>query len=174
MRRLTMLTPRGVASPGIALRKHALDALLIFVGATCFAVNAFAPSYRVIDDAYISYRYSKHLAQGYGLVWNQGEGPVEGYTNFLLVIVEAPFIALGVDPLRVAQAYSLASILGIAALLWLLTRGRLGPARHAGGALSVLLFLSVPFLPKHALIGLETVTFSFHLMLVHWLLVAFS
>ncbi|MDH3227755.1 MAG: hypothetical protein OEM67_11810, partial [Thermoleophilia bacterium] len=30
------------------------------------------------DDAYITLRYSRHLAQGMGLVWNVGETPVEG------------------------------------------------------------------------------------------------
>lgn len=154
-------------------RTHALPVLLVAAGVTCFALNAFAPYYRPIDDAYISYRYAKNLAHGDGLVWNPGEAPVEGYTNFLLVVVEAPFIALGFDPLRVAQTYGLASIAGIAVLLWVLTRQRTSRAPDVAAALSVLVFLGMPFLAKHALIGLETVTFSFHLLLAYWLLVAF-
>ena len=35
-----------------------------------------------IDDMYISLRYANHWAEGYGLVWNIGEPPVEGYSNF--------------------------------------------------------------------------------------------
>lgn len=34
------------------------------------------------DDAMISMRYARNLANGFGLVWNQGER-IEGYTNFL-------------------------------------------------------------------------------------------
>ena len=34
------------------------------------------------DDAYISFRYSKNLAQGQGFRWNPGGEKVEGYTNF--------------------------------------------------------------------------------------------
>lgn len=36
------------------------------------------------DDAYISFRYAQHFAEGHGLVFNldPGEAPVEGYTNF--------------------------------------------------------------------------------------------
>lgn len=37
----------------------------------------------VVDDAYISARYGEHLAAGYGLVYNAGEPPIEGYTNLV-------------------------------------------------------------------------------------------
>jgi arabinofuranosyltransferase len=40
------------------------------------------------DDAFISFRYAKNLATGYGLVFNRGER-VEGYTNFLWVLLLA-------------------------------------------------------------------------------------
>jgi|GEM_PF-832051 len=39
------------------------------------------------EDSFISFRFAKNLAEGYGLVWNIGELPVEGYTNFLWVII---------------------------------------------------------------------------------------
>jgi len=41
------------------------------------------------DDAYISFRYSKNLAQGHGLRWNPGGETVEGYTNFSWVLIGA-------------------------------------------------------------------------------------
>jgi hypothetical protein len=37
----------------------------------------------------ISMRYAKHLAQGFGLVWNPGETPVEGFTNPLWTLYMA-------------------------------------------------------------------------------------
>ena len=39
------------------------------------------------EDSFISFHFAKNLAEGYGLVWNIGELPVEGYTNFLWVII---------------------------------------------------------------------------------------
>src|SRR5687768_6252470 len=45
------------------------------------------------DDAYISYRYAANLVAGHGLVFNPGER-VEGYSNFLYVMLVAPGIAL--------------------------------------------------------------------------------
>lgn len=40
----------------------------------------------VQDDAFISFRYAKNLANGSGLVFNSGER-VEGYTNFLWTLI---------------------------------------------------------------------------------------
>jgi hypothetical protein len=42
----------------------------------------------VVDDAFISYRYSDRLLQGHGLTWNDGEF-VEGYSNLLWVLLVA-------------------------------------------------------------------------------------
>lgn len=53
----------------------------------------------VVDDAYISYRYAQHLAEGRGLIFNPGEKPVEGYTNFLwtLLLSLAPRLRLSFE-----------------------------------------------------------------------------
>jgi arabinofuranosyltransferase len=48
-----------------------------------------------MDDAYISYRYAWNLAHGHGLVYNLGETPVEGYSNFLWTLPAAAAIAAG-------------------------------------------------------------------------------
>lgn len=49
------------------------------------------------DDAFISFRYAEHLINGHGLVWNIGER-VEGYTNFLWVILIAGGMQIGIEP----------------------------------------------------------------------------
>jgi len=41
------------------------------------------------EDAFILYRYSQHLAEGHGIVWNVGEPPVDGSTDFLWMLVLA-------------------------------------------------------------------------------------
>ncbi len=40
----------------------------------------------ILEDAYITLRYSRNLYEGFGPVYNPGEEPVEGYTNFLWMI----------------------------------------------------------------------------------------
>jgi hypothetical protein len=71
------------------------------------------------DDAFISFRYAKNLAEGLGLVFNEG-ARVEGYTNFLWTVIMAAFIELGFDPGQVAVVLGLLSLAlasGAAALL---------------------------------------------------------
>jgi hypothetical protein len=41
------------------------------------------------DDAYITFRYSRNLARGHGVTYNIGEAPVEGYSNFLWMMLAA-------------------------------------------------------------------------------------
>ena len=68
-----------------------LAALLLYV--VYIARNAFRIKdetyFSLFDDAMISMRYAQSLAEGHGLVWNPGEAPVEGYTNFLWTLVMA-------------------------------------------------------------------------------------
>ncbi|HEY53490.1 MAG TPA: hypothetical protein G4N94_08545 [Caldilineae bacterium] len=47
------------------------------------------------EDAYITFRYARNLAEGHGLVWNPGEDPVEGSTEFLWVMLVAGGSKLG-------------------------------------------------------------------------------
>ncbi|NTY58822.1 hypothetical protein [Mycolicibacterium sphagni] len=48
-----------------------------------------------IEDAAILMRYAEHLAQGDGIVWNVGEPPVEGATDFLFMVSVAGVHCLG-------------------------------------------------------------------------------
>src|SRR5256714_11236242 len=51
----------------------------------------------VSDDAYISFRYARNLAEHGQLVFNLGER-VEGYTNFLWTVLLAGLYKLGLAP----------------------------------------------------------------------------
>lgn len=64
----------------------------------------------VCDDAYISFRYARNWALGYGLVFNPGEAPpVEGYSNLLWVVLCAAFERVGLAPAGVVPWISAAS-----------------------------------------------------------------
>ena len=46
----------------------------------------------VSDDAFITFRYARNWVGGHGLRYNLGEHPpVEGFSNFLWVVVSAVF-----------------------------------------------------------------------------------
>lgn len=53
------------------------------------------------EDAAMLMRYAQNLAGGHGIVWNIGEPPVDGATDFLYMVASAVFIKLG---LTVGQA----------------------------------------------------------------------
>ena len=78
----------------------------------------------VQDDAFISFRYARNLAQGNGLVWNIGER-VEGYTNFLWTLCLAPSFLFGWEPVFYSYVLSLTAYVctlvvsyGLATTLW--------------------------------------------------------
>ncbi len=56
------------------------------------------------EDSFISFRFAENLAGGHGLVWNIGEKPVEGYTNFLWVLISASLIKLRLNVLWFSRA----------------------------------------------------------------------
>ena len=63
-----------------------------------FSLHVFHFNF-VCDDAFISFRYAKNFINDYGLVWNINEKPVEGYTNFLWVMVISLLMKTGVEPI---------------------------------------------------------------------------
>jgi hypothetical protein len=67
------------------VKKGADLAWLLLAVAVASVIFAFSPIW-LVDDAYISFRYSHNLAEGRGLVFNEGEY-VEGYTNLLWILV---------------------------------------------------------------------------------------
>jgi hypothetical protein len=71
------------------------------------------------DDAYISLRYAENFVAGKGLVWNEGEY-VEGYTNFLWVMLVSLFLWL--TPVEAPLIAVLGSMLSFALNLFVVWR----------------------------------------------------
>lgn len=76
-----------------------------------------------VEDIYISMRYARHLVQGHGLVWNVGEAPIEGFTNFLWLLWIALLMTVFKDP-SYPMLFTAAGLHIITVLLfyWLLRR----------------------------------------------------
>lgn len=73
------------------------------------------------DDAFISLRYARNLAEHGQPTWNLGEY-AEGYTNFLYVLITAVPIKLGFDPAYSAQAINLVAAILLIFLQFRATR----------------------------------------------------
>jgi hypothetical protein len=114
----------------------------------------------VTDDAFISFRYARHLVDGVGLVFNSGER-VEGYTNFLWTLLMAAGYALGADQPLLSQW--LGCVLAAVLVVSLVAYSR----RSFGGSkASPVDFLAAAFVATHPLFihnvgnGLETTLFT--------------
>lgn len=126
-----------------------------------FAVAAVAFSWFawewwwVCDDAYISFRYSKHLADGIGLRYNPADPPIEGYSNFLWVVYLAGARLLGGEIPVVAMWTS--AVTGLA-LMWVLavSLGRATAGRWVPALLAVLFLVTLPPVAVWTTSGLAT------------------
>jgi arabinofuranosyltransferase len=128
------------------------------VGLVYLAVARYFWSYTV-DDAYISARYAYNAALGRGLVFNPGDR-VMGYTNLLLVIIEAGVYRLGGDAVMWAKLLGLAggmATLALTAHLGGLVRPQ---ARRTAGLLAAALLVVYPYLAMSSVMGLETSLFA--------------
>jgi arabinofuranosyltransferase len=81
----------------------------LFIYHTSFLVGG-ERFFTLFDDAMISMRYAKNLADGYGLVWNPGGERVEGYTNPLWVFFMALFHLLPLSESKISLPIQLSGI----------------------------------------------------------------
>ncbi len=72
------------------------------------AYRVYGTDVALIDDTFIFFRYARHWAQGYGLVWNLGEPPVEGMSSLLYTALLAVGFRLGVEPVLWATLWNMA------------------------------------------------------------------
>lgn len=113
-----------------------------------------------MDDAFISFRYARNVAQGEGWVYNPGSEPVEGFTNFLWTALLVPVFRLGLEPMPAAQALGMACSVIVIFLAFRLTWAGVS---HPRGWLPfwtpVFLIVTGAFV-YHAVTGLETHLFT--------------
>lgn len=148
---------------GLPRRVHLLVGLVLPIWV--LLVNMWRVHWLTIDDAYISFRYARNLANGWGLVYNQGEA-VEGYTNFLWTVILAGGFELGLDPHLVSKVLGAAAAVGILVLTYRLA-DRVYPLRTLPCVATWLLASSMP-LTAYAVLGLETSAFTFLVLWGTW------
>lgn len=111
-----------------------------------------------VDDSYITFAFSRSLAEGRGPVYGQ-ELVVEGYSNFLwMVLVSLPLsLVRGLDPLVAARAMTVPfALVLLGATYWL---GRRHGGR-AGGVISALLVAINQDVVFAFLSGLESLPYA--------------
>ncbi|MCK4632122.1 MAG: hypothetical protein KAT79_02560, partial [candidate division Zixibacteria bacterium] len=110
-----------------------------------------------IDDVFISFRYAENLTDGYGLVFNPGDSPVEGYSNFLWVLLLAFTYKLGWPTYLVAKVIGVIFTLATAGLWSWFFRNDTRPVVW----LAAPIFLICPITALWAVSGLELGLYAF-------------
>ena len=129
----------------------------VLVALAFFAFGLWQNRFFFHDDAYISLRYAANLLHHGALDWNPGE-PVEGYTNFLHVLLAAGAMALGLGPDAALRAINALSGLALIALMVPAARQVApGPERAAERALAVVIVGATPGIATWVMGGLEPV-----------------
>ncbi len=105
--------------------KQGLSATLLVVSIVLFCMIVTEMSPFLPDDSFITFRYSENFAKGYGITFNEGEDPVEGYSNFLWLLLCALAVKMRLDLVCWGPRMSL--FFGVACffLFWLILRRHL-------------------------------------------------
>ncbi len=99
-----------------------LASLLLLAVVLFYAANYVNFNVPPFEDAAMLMRYADHLAHGYGIVWNIGEHPVDGATDFLFMAASALLIKIGLPVGRSVRAIGFASHLLTVLLVYLVNR----------------------------------------------------
>ena len=150
-----------------ASRKYATLALITLILLGMLALlyaqtkHPLAPS----EDAYITYRYARNLAEGHGIVWNIGEDPVEGGTEFLWTVLLAGTSRLtGMTIEQSARTLNL--LVGLLAVLTLAVAAFIFSGRRLlPGLFATLAFAAGP-LSYHIRAGFATPLFTWLLLII--------
>jgi hypothetical protein len=123
-----------------------------------------------IDDAYITFRYSKNLAAGFGPTYNPGLHPVEGYTTFLWMLLMTLPHFIGVNVATFSKILGVLLTCGtftfISLITFQLTRAFPLKARLFFGSFGGFLLAMLPITSIHAIAGMETSLFIFLMALM--------
>jgi len=120
--------------------------LFLLIGIAFLATLYYSAWNFTTDDAYITLRYSHHLFEGFGITWNIASPPVEGYSNFLYMLLGSVAEWIGLTPITVLKTTGMISLIATDVLLYHLSRRWMPP----------ILSLFVPF------------TFSLYLGTIWW------
>ena len=130
----------------------------VFTCLILFLLHTFLYRNFFIDDAYITFRYVSQFTAGNGIVYNIGER-VEGYSNFLWLMLLSPFHKLGFDIVTTSKLFGF-----IIAFFTLIITWQFGKRFKYPLIAPLFLACSGPFI-IWTMGGLETHLFAFLLVL---------
>lgn len=152
---------------GEQFRQYKLWLWLAVAGIILLAVLSFYRHYRPeqIDDAWITYRYARNMAQGNGYVYNPGER-VQGTSTPLFTLMLAGLALMGADIPAASSVIALLSV-GLTCLVVFFWLRRL-QSSAAGGVGVAILLTSTEYM-EVAASGMETAAYILLILLSFYL-----
>lgn len=136
-----------------------LPRLILIAAVLSFAAHVYWAAAIQIDDTYITLSFSKNLALGHGPVYSGGHLRVEGYSNFLWMLIVALPLAFtrGAYPIECARAATVPFTILLGWAVYRLVE-RVSGSRFAAASSVLLLSFQTAMATSFAS-GLETVPF---------------
>ena len=158
MSTMTQPPPPTLRSAAWLDRTDGWLALGLLLLAGLYTISFARSSLHPYEDAAMLMRYSEHLAQGHGIVWNVGEKPVDGATDFLVMVLVAGLVkaGLGVESATRLLGF-LSHLVTVLVIYWSLRR-----LQGAGRGLSLIsaVYLALGPAALYIAAGFETPFFA--------------
>jgi hypothetical protein len=129
---------------------------LLIVGLLVVALLArLVPGERLVDDAYITFRYARNLVEGVGFVYNPGERVLGTTTPLYTLLLAGLALATGSRDFS-ALALAVNALSGAASVGLLYALGRRFAGHRAPAVAAALLWAVAPYSVTFAIGGMET------------------
>ncbi len=159
-----MATKNTLTEPGKNKAELVLAAALVLTGLFSFAIYISQFLSYTMDDAFISLRYARNFANGFGMVFNPNEYPrAEGITSPLYALLLSIPFKFGFDGLVFSKIIGILSTLLSALVIFVITSHLAHLTTSVSknkisimASLGVLCFLSDPYVTGNAVSGMET------------------
>lgn len=156
---------KSLISPRIY--KPIITIIVLTLIVAVFLMNTLYHFPGVIDDAYISFRYSANFAEGHGLVFNPGER-VEGFSNFLWTLIVAIAMKLfKVDPMYFSKIAGFLISVGLIIVTYLCSRMVMG-RWHLLNFIPPYIVAMNTYFAHWSVMGLATCPFVFLIFVAIW------
>jgi hypothetical protein len=136
--------------------------LLALFGLSVLIADVAMVRHFTVDDAYITLRYSRNLADGHGAVYNAAGARAEGYTSPAWMVLLALPHLVHIDALFVAKVLGVLSTCATCALVgvWVFSETEDTSSRAVAAAAAMTGYAVLPRTAIHAVSGMETAFYT--------------
>jgi len=137
------------------VRSHRIESFLIGALLIAALLARLMPGERIVDDAYITFRYARNIVEGRGFVYNPGESVLGTTTPLYTLVLAATALASGSRDFP-TLAIIVNALAGACSVGLLYALGRKVIGHWAPAAAAALLWAVAPYSVTFAIGGMET------------------